>query len=734
MALPDLTNKEIFLRTFDGAWNNLETPEAGYVPYDFNLPPANQGVVTLRVTNNTITDLTQFPTDINDFDNTYEDGFNAIHATNVDGNPLPSPRVISNIVSAQDEVVPSPNGASSMVVHWGQVLALDTALTRDGTIPIPIPVPEDDPVFTSDIPVGRHIGTGVDENGNFVPPSPDSPLLHLTSVNPFLDLHPLYGYNEARANLLRTNGGSGAKLLTQTIDSLGEFLPFNSDGKPDLANGGAFPQETLFYGGDSRVNENQGVAAIINLFTRNHNLWVDRISATPNLNREIANFNTTTGLNLSRAEYVYQKARAINIAQYQAITLNEFFPVLLGGEGLGNYTGYSAEVNPATFAESNANAFRLGHTQIRDTFPLVDPDGNLLEERDLRGGFFDTSINTDFGIEALLRGASEQSAQRTDTLISDSVRNFLFGGGAGRDLPAINIQRSRDYGISSINEIRSRLGLPEYNSLNELTGGNTELNQKLIQAYGSENNALNGDFWIIGLAEPEAEVDGMLGETNAIFVKQQFNNYRLGDRFWFENPDNPYIESGMLSEEFLQEVTNVTLADILNENAADGLAGGVDSNLFLIGEQPVLDDPFTRFQNSAQPGTYLFADETESQSVRDNFSPPFVEEGEAFKVSIEPNDELVKFNRFQNSLVPGTYLYADEAESVSIRQNFPQFEEEGTAFYAYGADANKGQDFYRFQNTQLPGTYIFVGEEERQSILANFPQFVEEGIAFEAMV
>lgn len=733
MALGNLTNKERFLRTFDGAWNNLSNPEAGYVPYDFNLPPTNQGKVTRRVTNNTITDLTSFPTNINDFDNSYEDGFNAIRSTNVDGNPLPSPRVISNIVSAQSQVVPSPNGASSIVIHWGQVLALDTALTRDGTIPIPIPVPPDDPVFKSNIPVGRHVGTGVDSNGNFVEPNPNSPLLHLTSVNPFLDLHPLYGYSEARADLLRTNGGNGAKLLTQTIDSLGEFLPFNSEGKPDLANGGAFPQETLFYGGDNRVNENQGVATIINLFARNHNRWADEILADPNLSQEIANYNIKTDLNLSQDEYVYEKARAINIAQYQAITLNEFFPVLLGGDGLGNYTGYDEGVNPETFSESNANAFRIGHTQIRDTFPLVDPNGNLLEERQLRGGFFDTSINTDFGIEALLRGASKQYAQRTDTLVTDAVRNFLFGGGAGRDLAAVNIQRSRDYGVSSINNIRSRLGLPEYNSLNELTGGNTELNQKLIQAYGSEENALNGDFWIIGLSEPEANSDGMLGETFATFVEQQFNNYRLGDRFWFENPNNPYIESGMLSKELLQEVTDVTLSDIFNDNAADGLAGGIDSDLFLV-EKPVLSDTFTRFQNSAQPGTYLFTNDAESQNVKANFSPPFVEEGMAFKVSMEFNDELLKFNRFQNSSVPGTYLYANEAESASILQNFPQFQLEGTAFYAYGADANKGQDFYRFQNSELPGTYIFVGEAERQSIKANFPQFVEEGIAFEAIV
>jgi len=146
----------------------------------------------------------------------------------------------------------------------------------------------------------------------------------------------------------------------------------------------------------------------------------------------------------------------------------------------------------------------------------------------------------------------------------------------------------------------------------------------------------------------------------------------------------------------------------------------------------ILDDSFNRFQNSARPGTYLFAGEAESQNILNDFSPPFQLEGEAFSVSEEAKDDLIRFNRFQNLSVPGTYLFASEEESVNIRQNFRNFDEEGVAFYAFGAGANQATPFYRFQNTQAPGTYIFVGDTERQNIIQNFPQFVEEGIAFEA--
>ena len=144
------------------------------------------------------------------------------------------------------------------------------------------------------------------------------------------------------------------------------------------------------------------------------------------------------------------------------------------------------------------------------------------------------------------------------------------------------------------------------------------------------------------------------------------------------------------------------------------------------------DDSLTRFQNSAVPGTYLFVGDAEAQNVRDNFSPPFTEEGFAFNISSQDGDGLTQFNRFQSTANPGTYLFANETESISIRSNFADaFTEEGIAFYAFGADANIGQDVIRFRNINT-NTYLFSLIPEAQSIRANFADtFVEEGIAFE---
>ncbi|BAQ63007.1 alkaline phosphatase [Geminocystis sp. NIES-3708] len=149
-------------------------------------------------------------------------------------------------------------------------------------------------------------------------------------------------------------------------------------------------------------------------------------------------------------------------------------------------------------------------------------------------------------------------------------------------------------------------------------------------------------------------------------------------------------------------------------------------------EIDLLNHPIYRFQNTDVLGTYIFVGEEERQNIITNY-PNFIEEGEAFKVAITPDDDLIVMNRFQNKDIPGTYLYAGEEESISIRANYPNFVEEGIAFYVYDSNAGKGIDFYRFQNSQIPGTYIFVGEEERQAMLLN-PNFIEEGVAFEVLV
>ena len=184
-------------------------------------------------------------------------------------------------------------------------------------------------------------------------------------------------------------------------------------------------------------------------------------------------------------------------------------------------------------------------------------------------------------------------------------------------------------------------------------------------------------------------------------------------------------------ETFFVQLSNPSSSATLQDDRATGTITNDDqeesTSTPLI---DALDTSITRFQNSDIPGTFIFAGEEESRSIRANF-PQFVEEGTAFNVADEAGEGLVPIFRFQSVNTPGTFLFVEEAERQSVNANFSaDFNEEGLAFFVYSATSGIGETFSRFQNSDRPGTFLFAGEEESNSIRANFPQFIEEGAAF----
>lgn len=153
-----------------------------------------------------------------------------------------------------------------------------------------------------------------------------------------------------------------------------------------------------------------------------------------------------------------------------------------------------------------------------------------------------------------------------------------------------------------------------------------------------------------------------------------------------------------------------------------------------IAQNDSLNNPIFRFQNTALPGSYLFVGEEERQNILRNY-PTFKEEGFAFNVASAPGDSLQPIYRFQNTVFSGTYIYVGEEERQNIKQNQRNFVEEGLAFYVLPAGSGEGQTIYRFQNKDLPGTYLFAGEGERSIINENYSRtFVEEGATFDVQI
>ena len=326
----------------------------------------------------------------------------------------PNARDISNALSAQSASRPSARNLSDFSWVWGQFVSHDTDLTTtsngaavNGSAPIAVNGPQD-PLGPNPIPFTRENFTNEPRTGR----------IPINEVTSYIDASQIYGSDATRAAALRTDGGTGAKLLA----SSGGLLPYNTMGLPN-DNQGPVPANQLFVAGDIRANENALLTSLHTVFAREHNRLVDRIAAQqPTLN----------------AEQQYQLARKIVGAEVQAITYKEFLPALLGtGTSVpkAHEYAYNLEQNPTITTAYSHAAFRYGHSTVSSNLQLVNDDGSSAGSLPLRNAFFNPGVlaNDPQRMDQLLNGAARQTSQEVDLLVIDDLRNFLFGPpGAGR--------------------------------------------------------------------------------------------------------------------------------------------------------------------------------------------------------------------------------------------------------------------------------------------------------------
>ena len=537
-TVEELTPLDEGFRSFDGYGNNLSSPEMGAAH-----------TLLMRLV----------PAD-------YSDGVDAIAGTN-----RPSPRAISNAVSAQSESIPNRLNASDYVWQWGQFLDHDLDLT-DGIDPPEnedIPVPAGDPFFD---PTGTgnaiisfnrslyDLSTGTDLN---------NARQQINEITAWIDASNVYGSDSERALALRSNDGSG-RLKTST----GNLLPFNIDG---LANAGG-DSASLFLAGDVRANEQVGLAAMHTLFVREHNRLADRIrNQSPN----------------SNGEEIYERARRIVGAQMQAITYKEYLPALLGANALAPYTGYQPDVDAAISNLFATASYRYGHSALSPTLLRLDGNSNEIDTGHLalQDAFFSPQRLTDEGgIAPLLRGLAHQVCQRVDPYVIDDVRNFLFGppGAGGFDLVSLNIQRGRDHGLPSYNDVREALNLGRLSRFVEVTS-DTELQARLASIYASVDDI---DVWVGGLAEDPLP-GALVGRLIFTVLKDQFEALRDGDRYWYQR---------VLPSTELERVENTRLADIIRRNTA--IRAEIPNDVFHVSQDQSQTGPGNpgQFGGPRQPG------------------------------------------------------------------------------------------------------------------------------------
>ena len=308
-------------------------------------------------------------------------------------------------------------------------------------------------------------------------------------------------------------------------------------------NPGPTPDNDLFLAGDVRANENVVLSSMHTLFVREHN----RIAV------ELTTVHPTW-----TDEQLYQRARQINIAQWQAIVYGEYLPTLLGTDVVPDYTGYDATIDPRISRTFSTAAYRFGHTQLSSEIERLDTEGNVIPEGNLSlfDSFFpSSSVVSDTGIDPIIRGVASSLSQEVDLKLIDDVRNLLFNFGnftAAQDLFALNIQRGRDHGLSDYNTIRESFGLARVTRFSDITS-DLDNQEALEELYGDVDNI---DAFVGMLAEDHVP-GGSVGETIAAVLVEQFTSLRAADRFYYAN---------IFSPEEIALIENTRLSDIIRRN------------------------------------------------------------------------------------------------------------------------------------------------------------------------
>lgn len=434
----------------------------------------------------------------------------------------------------------------------------------------------------------------------------------VNTLSSYIDANPVYGPETSRLEWLREGSldgnvsNNGARLLMP-----GNYLPRrDSRGNPALApvmelDGRLLSQPNrAAVAGDVRANENIALTATHTLFAREHNRVVALLPST-----------------LSQQDR-FEIARRVVIAEQQYITYHEFLPAI--GVNLNPYTGYRSNLRTDLsneFATVGYRAHSMIHGEIEMESDLGRYSQSTLDALEAQGvelavdgdeieiavplnvGFFNPDLVPMLQLGPLLQGIGLESQYRNDEQIDNQLRSVLFrvpvtgnpecldgpslpecfNGVA--DLGAIDIERGRDHGMPSYNQLRQAYGLPAKTSFTSITGEPTDafpagtgvdnpnsldflrLNNfggdnvpldseeaeatptvgqrratvaaKLRAIYGGNVNNIDA---FVGLVAEQHAPGADMGELQLAIMKREFQNLRDGDRFFYGNdPGLTYI-------------------------------------------------------------------------------------------------------------------------------------------------------------------------------------------------
>ncbi|NXD28302.1 DUOX2 oxidase, partial [Spelaeornis formosus] len=463
---------------------------------------------------------------------------------------VPNARVLSNLVARGPSGLPSRRNTTVLAVFFGFHVLLDILETEKPGCPaefLNIYIPSGDPVFdpagTGDVvlPVQRIHWAA--ETGQ----SPNNPRKLTNEMTGWLDGSSIYGPSHSWSDALRSFRGG------QLASGPNRSLPRQTDGRvpmwkaldPSTGQGG--PQG-IYDLGSAWGNENPFLQAESIAWFRYHN----------HLATALAQKHPAWS-----DEDLFQHTRKRVIATFQSIVLYEWLPTLLGTQ-VPEYQGYQQHLDPSVSPEFVAAAGQFLATMVppgvykRDTkcqFQNVSVSSGSFPAVRLCNSYWsreNPGLQQAKDVDNLLLGMSSQIAEREDNIMVEDLQDYWYGSlkYSRTDYVATWVQRGRDFGLPTYNQVRQHFGLkPLQNWSNLAPHLEPQVVQKVAALYA--NNMAGLELLPGGMLE----ADGFLFST---IILEQFVRLRDGDRFWFENTKN-----GLFTEEEIREIRNTTFHSVL---------------------------------------------------------------------------------------------------------------------------------------------------------------------------
>uniref|UniRef100_A0A8C1QW17 NAD(P)H oxidase (H2O2-forming) n=1 Tax=Cyprinus carpio TaxID=7962 RepID=A0A8C1QW17_CYPCA len=449
---------------------------------------------------------------------------------------LPNPRQISNIAMSGQSGLMSYRNRSVQSVAFGYHVWSEISETRRPGCPpefMHIKVQKEDPVFGSNSsqPVLLQF-----QRAEWDPSTGKSPNNPRTQV-PWIDGSSIYGSSSSWCDALRTFSkgllASGSSKDMPRRSSSGYLMWSAPD--PSTSPG----SQELYEFGNAWANENIFTVTEGIIWFRYHNYLASK------LHEEHPFWSD---------EELFQNARKRVIATFQVNTV--FF------------AGYQKYVDPGISAEFEAAAVRFGLTLpppgVYKRYTAQITFVKLLEINN-------PNLQSSQDVDELIMGMASQIAEREDNIIVEDLRDYMYGPlrFSRSDAVALTIQRGRDFGLPSYNQIRESLNMRPVNSWDEI---NPKLKntQVLPQPSLYENDISRLELFVGGLLESQ-EGPGPVFST---IILDQFERIRNADRFWFEN-----IQNGLFTEEEIQAIRNTTFHDVLLD-VTSAEEGDIQKNVF----------------------------------------------------------------------------------------------------------------------------------------------------------